>query len=125
MQNFAKAFLQLKNAVKRNSEDILVQAGIIQTFEFTFELAWKTMKDKLEHEGFNVKNPRETIKQAFQADYITEPSLWLDALDKRNLMAHTYEEDKAKEMVILIKEKYFPVIEDLYAYLQQELAKDL
>jgi len=120
-QNFEKAFNRLQHALDVKSDDPLIQAGIIQTFEFTFELAWKTMKDRLEYEGFDVKAPREVIKQAFQSNYIENPEPWLEALDKRNLMAHIYDEEKANEALSLVREKYFYIIRDVYFFLKNEL----
>ncbi|MFC1566557.1 nucleotidyltransferase substrate binding protein [bacterium] len=119
-RNFEKAFVQLTTAVKKDDVDEVVQAGIIQIFEFTFELAWKTLKDYLEFYGFKVPSPRDTIKQAYKEEYIGDGEIWLDALEKRNLMAHTYSEHDAKLAVELIKEKYFIVIKELYVFLKKE-----
>ena len=74
-QNFDKAFKRLTDAIQiiRNDPDnVLLQAGLIQTYEFTFELAWKTLKDYLEMEGFMVPSPRATLRQAFQCGYIQQ-----------------------------------------------------
>ncbi|WP_342774217.1 nucleotidyltransferase substrate binding protein [Aquibacillus sediminis] len=53
----------------------LERAGIIQFFETTFELAWKVLKDYLEAEGYVAKSPRDSIKQAFQAEIIEDGHL--------------------------------------------------
>ena len=87
--------------------------GLIQCFEYTFELAWKTMKDYLEAEGFDVKSPRQTLMTAFQTGLITEGHIWIDALQKRNLMAHTYDESKVIEAEKLIKDRYYAEIVNL------------
>lgn len=79
------------------------EAGIIQTFEFTFELGWETLKDLLEAEGYAPKTPRETIKQAFQISFITNGEMWLDALEKRNVLSHAYDEKKRKKPFCLSK----------------------
>lgn len=120
-QNFSKAFHQLSDAIKRDSSDKVIQGGIIQFFEFTFELAWKTMKDKLEFEGLTSKTPRETIKNAFQAQYISDGQIWLEALDNRNLLSHTYDEDIANEVIDLILNKYYPAIKELHELLKNEI----
>ncbi|MBU0650914.1 nucleotidyltransferase substrate binding protein [bacterium] len=122
-QNFENAYNRFCDAVKRESNDELLQAGLIQTFEFTFELAWKTLKDYLQFYGFKVSAPREVIKQAFQEKYIKDGEVWLDALEKRNVIAHTYNEGQAKEVVKLIKEKYFPIIKDAYVFFKREQGK--
>lgn len=78
-----------------------------------FELAWKTMKDYLEQEGFDVKSPRRAIQIAFKTGLIADGHAWIDALEKRNLMAHTYNEDVAREAEELIRDKYYEIIREL------------
>ena len=51
--------------IRKNSNDLPVQADLIQTYDFTFELAWKTLKEYLEEEGFNTPSPKKVIRQAF------------------------------------------------------------
>ncbi len=115
--NFDKAFRQLCEAVEREAgNDKLIRAGLIQTFEFTFELAWKTLKDYLEFNGITATSPRDTIKQAYQAQYIPDGTAWLEMLEKRNLMTHTYDEARVQEAVDLIKEKYFKVIQETHGF---------
>ena len=94
--------------------------GLIHCFEYTFELAWKTMKDYLEKEGFEVKSPRSAIQTAFQIQLITNGHAWIDALEKRNLMAHTYNENLTKEAELLIRESYYHEIIRLLNQLERE-----
>ena len=122
-QNFEKAYKKLHQAVDKGEYNELERAGLIQTFEFTFELAWKTLKDVLEFEGFEVKSPRETIKQAFQSGYIADGTGWLDILDKRNLMAHTYDDEVSEEVAELIQEHYYFLMEALYNTLNDKIAE--
>jgi nucleotidyltransferase substrate binding protein (TIGR01987 family) len=112
--NFEKAILRLKDAIKIVNPSIIEQAGIIQTFEFTFELGWKTLKDYLENEGFTVSSPRKAIKQGFQSEIILDGEVWLDALEKRNLMAQTYDEKCASTAIELINKKFYPSLESFY-----------
>jgi len=117
--NFKKAALQLTEFMEKEQLNKFEVQGLIQCFEYTFELAWKTMKDYLEQEGFSVKSPRATIQTAFQMQLITDGHTWIDALEKRNLMAHTYDEARAMEAQILIKERYYPVIKELFLKLEE------
>ena len=78
------------------------------------------MKDYLELEGFEVKSPRNTIQIAFQIQLITDGHIWIDALEKRNLMAHTYDEKVVKEAEQLVKQKYYPVIKELLYKLEEQ-----
>ena len=122
-QNFEKAYQKLESAVQLEEYSELESAGLIQTFEFTFELAWKTLKDVLEYEGYEVKSPRETIKKAFEIEYITDGEGWLDILNKRNLMAHIYDENTSIEVVQLITNKYYELIQTLYNVLVDKISK--
>ena len=119
-QNFEKAFLLLERTVNIKSLSEIERAGLIQFFKAAFELSWKTMKDYLEAQGFLVKTPRETIKQAFQIELIGDGETWLQALEDRNLTTHTYDEETALQMERLIKETYFPVMKDFYDKLKAE-----
>lgn len=119
-QNFDKAFKRLTDAIQiiRNEPDnVLLQAGLIQTYEFTFELAWKTLKNYLEMEGFTVPSPRATLRQAFQCGYIQQGDVWLKALNDRNLTAHTYDDEVAKEVIADIQQTYYFLLRDLHQWL--------
>lgn len=121
-QNFDKAFKRLTDAIQiiRNDPDnVLLQAGLIQTYEFTFELAWKTLKDYLEMEGFMVPSPRATLRQAFQCGYIQQGDVWLKALNDRNLTAHTYDDEVAKEVIADIQQTYYFLLKDLHQWLME------
>ncbi len=119
--NFNKAVMQLTEFIEKGNLNKFEVQGLIQCFEYTFELAWKTMKDYLEQEGYEVKSPRSAIQTAFQIQLITDGHVWIDALNKRNLMAHTYDEEVAKEAELLIVQKYYPVIKELLKKLREEI----
>lgn len=120
-ENFEKAYKLLGKYSKQKIKSELERAGIIQFFKMTFELAWKVLKDYLEAQGYNVKSPRETIKQAFQIGLIEDGHNWMDALSKRNLTTHTYDEELAATFVKEIIEIYFPSLQLLYQKLSKEL----
>ncbi|MEM7183055.1 MAG: nucleotidyltransferase substrate binding protein [Spirochaetota bacterium] len=111
--NLQKAFTQLTEFMQKSELNKFEVQGLIQCFEYTFELSWKTLKDYLEFEGYPVKTPRETLKTAFQIGFIQEGSTWLDALEKRNLMSHTYNEEITVQTETLIREKYYQIIQNL------------
>lgn len=122
-QNFTKAYLQLAEICAQEKLNKFEQAGLVQIFEFTFELGWKVLKDKLNYEGYSMAVPRDVIKQAFQVGYIKDGTTWLDALDKRNLLAHIYNENLAYEAMSLIKDRYFPILSALYLFFNDEIKK--
>jgi nucleotidyltransferase substrate binding protein (TIGR01987 family) len=112
-QNFQKSLNYLEDALDIIEPDIIQKAGIIQFFEMTFELAWHTMKDYLEGQGFlNLNSPRDAIKKAFEIELITGGHLWLKALEDRNLTSHTYDEETAAEVENLIRINYYPLLRD-------------
>jgi nucleotidyltransferase substrate binding protein (TIGR01987 family) len=108
--NFTRAADQLAAAVALPSPSEIERAGIIQIYQFTFELAWKTLKDFLDHQQVPAKYPREVIREAFHYGLITDGEIWLAMLEKRNLMAHTYSEDVASLALRLIRDEYAPWI---------------
>jgi len=65
--NFDKAFQALERTVAIENPSEAERGGLIQFFEMAFELSWKTLKDYLEAGGFQVKSPRDVLKQAFQS----------------------------------------------------------
>ncbi|MBU5468313.1 nucleotidyltransferase substrate binding protein [Virgibacillus sp. MSJ-26] len=119
-ENFDRSFNLLNKYANDKIETELERAGLIQFFEMSFELSWKVLKGYLEAEGFVVKSPRESIKQAFQIGLIEDGHLWLDALSKRNLTARTYDEELAKKFVEEIREDFVPMLKVLYDKLLEE-----
>ena len=68
------------------------QAGIIQAFEYCYELSWEIMKKVLSREGLEVSTPRQVFREAGSAKIIEDVKLWIDFANKRNLTVHTYNE---------------------------------
>jgi nucleotidyltransferase substrate binding protein (TIGR01987 family) len=118
-QNFEHAYIFLSKSCRLEVYDELQSAGLVHSFVFTFELAWKTLKDYLENQGLQVQFPREVIKQAFTAQLIENGTLWIEMLDKRNELTHTYNQEQAKKARDTIRKKYFPSIEQVYKVLKQ------
>ena len=112
LDNFGTALAQLTSACERERYDDLERAGLIKTFEFCFELSWNVLKDLLFYEGYDEKVPRAAIRKGFEVDYLDENDCetLLDALDKRNLLSHTYRSDVAQQAEGLIKKRYHPVL---------------
>ena len=117
LQQYQKATHQLRLAVQKPDYSDLERAGLIQVFEFTFELGWKLMQDYNREVGYEIRSPRESIQQAVLSELINEFDgyEWLDALKDRNLFAHTYDEQRSLEAEALIKQRYYPLMERLSA----------
>lgn len=112
--NFRKAFTQLTEFIEKPELNKFEQQGLIQCFEYTFELAWKTLKDYLEEQGFSIKSPRMAIQTGFQIQLLKDGHGWIDALEKRNLMAHTYDENLTNEVEKLIRTIYYAMLKELF-----------
>lgn len=119
--NYEKSLKHLELTVEKESLNNIEKAGLIQFFEVTFELAWKVMKDYLNAEGYDVKSPRESIKTAFIYELIRDGALWLEALEKRNLASHTYDDQILNELEDLILHKYYPMMDAFKEAMQQKL----
>ena len=119
--NFDRAFLLLRSALEeRGLEQMSEQEkeGLIQRFEYSYELAWKTMKDYLEEQGtiINPVTPRNVIKEAFSAQIIADGQVWVDMMLHRNLLAYTYDFSKFKEVLDAVVERYLDAQEQLHEW---------
>lgn len=121
-ENLSKAYAQLSEAVT-NFENLTVleKEGLIQRFEYTFELSWKTLKDYLESQGVKVLFPREVIKAAFHYEIIQDGDVWMDMLEKRNLIAHTYNEERFNIALQSILDNYYEAISQVVDYLGEKI----
>ena len=100
----------------------LEKEGLIQRFEYSYELAWKTMKDYLEEHGTNINpvTPRNVIKEAFSANIITDGQVWVDMLLHRNLLSHTYDFSKFQEVLDAVVKRYLAVQEQVARMVSDE-----
>lgn len=84
--------------------------GFIKAFEFTFELAWKVMKDYLVYQGnTEIMGSRDAIRQAFSLGLISDGKTWMAMIDSRNLTSHTYDEKTIENIIGQIADEYFPL----------------
>lgn len=124
--NYRRAYFLLQEAIEKQQEEGLNQLekeGVIQRFEYTLELAWKTLKDFLEEERILLENisPRVVIREAFAAKIINNGETWMEAYDARNKMSHTYDFQKFEEVVDEIQKKYLNLFGELYETLASKL----
>jgi len=121
-QNYSKAYHLLKEALE--AKDLseysdLEKEGIAQRYEYTFELAWKVLKDYLLYSGINLEQitPRSVIKEAFAAKVIHDGQRWIDMLEYRNLLSHTYDKKTFDKVITALKETYLANLTELYSFL--------
>jgi len=119
--NFERALKQIKNAAHLANERALSeleQQGLIQAFEFTHELAWKTLKDFLEFKGNqNIYGSKDATREAFKLGLIFNGEVWMDMIKNRNQTSYTYNEETANAIANAILSAYI----DEFTSLQSRL----
>jgi len=114
-EEFKNAVNRLQEALNEENTNDIVIDGVLHRFEFSFELAWKTMKDFLEYMGILEKtgSPREVIKCAFQYQLIQDGESWIEMMLSRNALSHIYDEEESRKIYYKVKEKYAKLLEEL------------
>jgi nucleotidyltransferase substrate binding protein (TIGR01987 family) len=110
-ENYCKALSQLNEAIEIMNEkqlSSLEKQGVIQSFKYTHELAWKTLKDFLVSRGtVDLFGSRDVVRESFQLGLIENGEMWMEMIKSRNLTSHTYNEVTADEIIKLIHDQYF------------------
>lgn len=121
-QDLVKATERLKEAINEEESEIAID-GTLHRFEFTFELAWKTMKDYMEYNGIieSTGSPREVIKTAFANGIIEDGETWIQMMLARNSLSHLYDEETSRMIYKDIKEKYIKLIEKVNEVLDKQI----
>ena len=98
LQSLNRAIKQLEKVLKEEKTEFIRDAAI-QRFEFTYELLWKTLKTHLEEiYGVRAVSPRQVFKEAFRLELINDESVFLEMIEARNLIAHTYNENQSESL---------------------------
>ncbi|MFM8634472.1 MAG: nucleotidyltransferase substrate binding protein [Planctomycetia bacterium] len=109
-ENFDRALTLLAEALQHGPAALnqLEKEGVVQRFEYTLELAWKTLKDYLEESGIvlSAVTPRQVVKDAFAAKIVVDGQTWIDMIDHRNPLSHTYDPVNFEEAVAAIHDRY-------------------
>jgi nucleotidyltransferase substrate binding protein (TIGR01987 family) len=117
--NFTKALSQLREAVDLAQERELTkleEQGLIQSFEYTHELAWNTLKDFLEERGVQkMYGSKDATREAVKAGLIENSEAWMEMIQSRNLTTHTYDEATVAKIVSSVTHVYFSEFEDMEA----------
>ncbi len=120
-QNFKKAFGQLELFLTETDLNKLEEQGLIKAFEYTFELAWKTLEDLLRDKGYSdIVGPKPVIQQSFQDGYISDGQGWLRMQKSRNLTSQTNNEETAEKIITDIRAEYFQYLKSLKLRLEKE-----
>lgn len=121
MKRYEERRNDLNNAIDSLEEGLLAEVddlridGVLQRFEFTFELAWKCMKDYMELEGIvlSIGSPREIIQLAFKHNIISDGEKWIEMMLSRNSLSHMYDKAMSRNIYIKIKNEYIFLLKEL------------
>lgn len=126
LNNFSKALSQLSKFFQKEQLNELEQQGLIQAFEYTYELAWNTLKDYFHNQGeTEIHGSRDAFRLAFQRGVVPEGELWMEMIKSRTMTSHTYNESTAAKIVNAIQKNYYRAFQQLHIKMtelrQQEL----
>ena len=119
LKSFEKALLQLGDALEE-SESPIVRDACLQRFEFSYELLWKTLKIFLEEiHGVRAVSPRQVFKEAFALSIIDEELTFVEMIESRNTLSHTYNEEQATKIYVKCAD-YLKAMKNVLAQLNKQ-----
>ncbi len=122
--NYRKALAKLEQVAARvdpGSLSELEKEGMIHRFEYTFELAWKTLQDLLVYKGYlDIAGPNPVLEQALKDGYIKDEHGWRNMKKSRELTSHTYNSETAEDISEDIVRRYYGLLKELEARLMEE-----
>ncbi len=119
-ENFNKALAQLSKFIEKGELNELEMQGIIQSFEYTYELAWNVMKDFLKEKGNqNIFGSRDAITESYKLGLIADGEGWMNMFKDRNQTSHTYNEEVVNQIFKNITEQYFQLFLDFQSKMSQ------
>jgi nucleotidyltransferase substrate binding protein (TIGR01987 family) len=123
--HFSKALSQFQKFIEQGNLNELEKQGLIQAFEYTYELAWNTLKDYFESQAeANLNGSRDVFRLAFKRGLIENGETWMDMIKSRTLTSHTYNEKIAEEIAADIRQRYFSEFVSLHAKLKSYTTED-
>ena len=125
IENYLKAVQRLDEAnieYRKHPDNDVIRDGLIQRFEFTVELSWKSLKEYLEDQGFVLaaSSPRAVLKDAYAAGVIQDAERWNQILTARNITSHVYDEKTADGVAAQICNDFLPVLQALGRFYRDE-----
>ncbi|MCE2695729.1 MAG: nucleotidyltransferase substrate binding protein [Verrucomicrobiaceae bacterium] len=108
-ENYRKAVAQMTRFIEKGELNEMEEQGLIQSFEYTYELAWNTLKDFFEDQGEgNLFGSRDVFRLAFKRGLFEDGETWMKMIESRALTSHTYNEETAKAVAQSIRSAFFP-----------------
>ena len=121
LESFENATKRLKAALEYDPLELdIALDAVIRRFEFTFEMAWKSVKLTAKAVGYDCKSPKGCLKLAYRMGWIGDEEKWLELLEARNLSSHTYDQETAMDVYETVKDDY-----EVFNSLLKELKKEI
>ena len=125
--NFRKTLADLKEAVdtaKNRELNKLEKQGLIQSFEYTYELAWNTVKDFYTEQGeTGIQGSRDAFRMAFNRGLVSNGEIFMETIKSRQKTSHSYNEETAEEILNAVIHDYYKAFNDLADTLIIEMEK--
>ncbi len=120
LDNWTRALKQLTKFMDREELNELEQQGLIQSFEYNHELAWKTQKDFLLDRGVkDLYGSKDVAREAFNLGLFTNAEAWMEMIKDRNLTSHTYNEEVTQKIIKHIVDDYYFEFQQLHIKLSE------
>ncbi len=118
-QNYAKAVGQLTKFLEKGELNELEAQGLVQCFEYTYELAWNTIKDFFEAQGeTDILGSRDAFRLAFRRGLIENGDTWMEMIKSRQRTSHTYDEATVEAITLAIRTAYAEEFRRLKSHLE-------
>lgn len=126
LNNWTRALAQLTRFLDREELNELEQQGLVQSFEYNHELAWKTQKDFLEAQGVtDLYGSKNVARKAFETGLVEDGTVWMNMIESRNLTSHTYNEETTEKITTAIIEQYYDAFCTLHTKLKTLAEQEL
>ena len=124
--NYQKALAQLERFIEPPALNEREQQGLIKAFEYSFELAWNTLRDLLRSQGnATLLGSRDTLREAYRLGLIEQGETWMLMIQDRNLTSHTYNRATADAIADHMTDRYLPCFRQLHSRLELRLQQEL
>jgi len=122
LDNYRSALSELGEFIERGELNKYEEQGLVKAFEYTYELAWKTLKDFLGYQGVEgIVGSRDVFRSAFSNGIIEDGHLWMSMIESRNKTAHTYNKKTAEEIADEVRDRFYPAFRELETKLIERL----
>lgn len=98
LEPFEQSLASLNDIFVTSTSSVVLRDAIILRFQYSIEMAWKTSKKILESQGVLTDSPKNVMRELAKMNLIEDAEPWIDFINARNLIVHTYNESTAQEV---------------------------